>query len=73
MRCHHKRHAPEQATFKRLDVEIRGITQQQANGGDMQVQNQVQTQLAQALLHLSKEFRQEQTRFLNKASMMFRG
>ena len=58
-----------QATFKRLDVDIRAINQQQV-GGDAQVQEQVQKQLAQALLALSKEFRQEQTRFLNKARCM---
>eukprot|EP00798_Chlamydomonas_sp_ICE-L_P020130 gene20130-26861_t len=58
-----------QLNFKRLDSEIKGIHGGKSNAGlsaeDLAVQEQVQQQLAQALLKLSIEFRQEQKRFLN--------
>eukprot|EP00775_Hariotina_reticulata_P011097 gene11097-11251_t len=55
-----------QATFKRLDADIRSMGQRQARDDDEQVRLQVQRQLAQALFKLSVEFRKEETRFLNK-------
>eukprot|EP00878_Enallax_costatus_P020334 GHUV01021487.1.p1 GENE.GHUV01021487.1~~GHUV01021487.1.p1 ORF type:complete len:263 (+),score=69.75 GHUV01021487.1:371-1159(+) len=62
-----------QATFKRLDADIRGMAQPEARDDDahcgsagVEVRLQVQRQLAQALFKLSVEFRKEETRFLNK-------
>eukprot|EP00879_Flechtneria_rotunda_P010105 GHRR01010563.1.p1 GENE.GHRR01010563.1~~GHRR01010563.1.p1 ORF type:complete len:308 (+),score=91.35 GHRR01010563.1:249-1172(+) len=55
-----------QAGFKRLDADIRGMAQPEAQDDDAQVRLQVQRQLAQALFKLSVEFRKEETRFLNK-------
>jgi len=55
-----------QATFRRLDTEIRGMENTATNQEDAAVRLQVQRQLAQALFMLSVEFRKEETRFLNK-------
>lgn len=55
-----------QASFKRMDGEIRGMVAPGAADDDAQVRQQVQRQLAQALFKLSVEFRKEETRFLNK-------
>ncbi|GFH08512.1 Qa-SNARE protein, Tlg2/syntaxin16-family [Haematococcus lacustris] len=55
-----------QATFRRLDAEIRGMDKGAASSEDAAVRLQIQRQLAQALFKLSVEFRKEETRFLNK-------
>lgn len=51
--------------FKRLDKEIRGM-EQTPGADDAEVRQQVQRQLARALMGLTMEFRKEETRFLNK-------
>lgn len=55
-----------QGTFRRLDLEVRGMSEVAGSGDDAEVRTQVQRQLAQALLKLTIEFRKEQTRFLNR-------
>ncbi|KXZ55932.1 SYP4 protein [Gonium pectorale] len=55
-----------QQSFKRIEAAIRVVGQATGKGDDMEVRQQVQKQLASALLKLSLEFRREQTRFLNK-------
>ena len=51
--------------FKKLDKEIRGM-EQTPGSDDAEVRQQVQRQLARALMGLTMEFRKEETRFLNK-------
>ncbi len=51
--------------FKKLDKEIRGM-EQTPGADDAEVRQQVQRQLARALMGLTMEFRKEETRFLNK-------
>lgn len=59
-----------QLSFRRLDADIRALGATRLGGAagasDGGVREQVQRQLARALLKLSVEFRREETRFLNK-------
>lgn len=55
-----------QASFKKLDGDIRSLGAGAGSAEDAAVQTQLQRQAAQALFKLSVEFRKEETRFLNK-------
>ena len=51
--------------FKKLNAEINGM-EHTPGADDAEVRQQVQRQLAKALMGLTMEFRKEETRFLNK-------
>eukprot|EP00798_Chlamydomonas_sp_ICE-L_P032539 gene32539-17255_t len=56
-----------QVTFRKLDSDIRQMVSSNGAGDeDIEVQQSVQKQLAQALFKLSIEFRKEQTGYLSK-------
>jgi syntaxin 16 len=54
-----------QAGFKKLNAEINNM-EQTPGADDAEVRQQVQRQLAKALMVLTMDFRKEETRFLNK-------
>jgi syntaxin 16 len=58
-----------QAGFKKLNAEINNM-EQTPGADDAEVRQQVQRQLAKALMVLTMEFRKEETRFLNKVTGM---
>lgn len=54
-----------QSGFRKVNDDIQSLTTS-AGSDDVQVREQVQRQLARALMVLTREFRGEETRYLNK-------
>ena len=57
-----------QSGFKRANDEIKAM-QAEPGAEDAQVRDQVQRQLGRALMVLTREFRGEETRYLNKVGV----